>query len=248
MEETNNEVLGTTEVTQQPEQPRQESSHDRNLVAMRKKLEEEEKARKEAERRADEAERRSTSNSQGDFNPRGGVDGSGSYNTEEEDLGLDPEDYMQNKQYQKANKKIHGKLTATEQKMAAMEQKLAYFEAKVETDSIKDFNDIVTDDNIKTFARLYPDDHEAVMSNPNFKLRAKTMYNMIKNYGVAGTNTNDTDERIAKNRSKPGNSSSTSPQQPQTPLTRLGDYERRTLTDADRDRVMKELERKRGSY
>lgn len=237
-ETTNQEVALNAEQTVQEAKP-VESAIERNIVAMRKKLEAEEAARKEAERRAEEAERRAQGS-------RTEIQQSAAISMEEsDDTGLDPEDYAQNKYIQKNTKRINSKLSAAEQKMAALEQKLAYFEAKSETDAIKDFNDIVTDDNIKTFARLYPEDHELVMSNPNLRAKAKTMYNMIKNYGIANPVLSAVDEKLAANKAKPKSASSQSPQAPQTPLTRLGDYERRVLSDSDRDRIMQEVERKK---
>ncbi len=68
---------------------------------------------------------------------------------------------------------------------------------------------------------------------------------MIKNYGISNPGLNVVDEKLAQNKLKPRSASSQSPQAPQTPLTRLGDYERRVLSDSDRDRIMAEVERKK---
>ena len=230
---------------QQIEQPvvqaAPQTKQENNLWAMRKKLEAEEDARKAAERRLHELEQRIQSSPQGLSSSSPTLTA-----TEEEDLAVDNEDYVQAKHVKTSNKKFSTKLSATEKRIAELENKLAYFEAKVDTDSLKDFNEVVTNDNLETFARLYPDDYQSMMSNPNLKSKSKTAYNMIKNYGIAiPRDVREADQKIAANNQKPKLASLGSPQSPQTPLTRLGDYERRVLSEADRDRIMAEVQRKK---
>lgn len=219
-----------------PQSEAPQTPQDTSLYLMRKKLEAEEAARIAAERRAAELEQRinqSTSSSQAPALP------------DEEELSVDNEDYVQAKHIKTSNKKIKTQLTATERKIAELEQKLSYFEAKVDTDTLKDFNQIVSEDNLKTLARLYPDDYQTMMSNPNLRSKSKTAYNMIKNYGIVAAEVKDAEQKIAANKQKPQLASLGNPQQPQTPLTRLNDYERRVLTEADRDRILAEVERKK---
>ena len=229
------------QVEQPTEQTAQPKSSEANLSAMRKKLEAEESARISAERRAADLEQRlqnSPQNSQTQvIAPL----------PEEEDFAVDNEDYVQAKHIKTSNKKMKIKLSETERKLLELEQKLSYFEAKVDTDTLKDFNTVVSEDNLKSLARLYPDDYQTMMANPNLKAKSKTAYNMIKNYGIV--NNNDVEQRINANKQKPQMASVGAPQQPQTPLSRLNDYDRRVLTDDDRDRIMQEVERKkRGPY
>ena len=209
----------------------QESSHktvENNLVALRKKLEAEEAARKAAEKRAQELEQRSQHiSSQPQPVP-----------VEEEDIQIDNEDYVQAKHVKSSTKKLKSKLTATEQRIAELEQKLSYMQAQREVDSLPDFYSVVSDDNIKTFARLYPEDYESMMANPNLSSRSKTAYNMIKNYGIIQKpDTRAQEEKLVANQYKPKAAASVSNQSPQTPLTKVGDYERRVLTEADKDRI-----------
>lgn len=222
------------------EQIAQPKSSEINLSAMRKKLEAEEAARISAERRAAELEQRLQNSPHSSPTQAAAL-------PEEEDFAVDNEDYVQAKHIKTSNKKIKTKLSETERKILELEQKLSYFEAKVDTDALKDFNAVVSEDNLKSLARLYPDDYQTMMANPNLKAKSKTAYNMIKNYGIVSTN--DAEQRINANKQKPQLASVGAPQQPQTPLSRLNDYERRVLTEDDRDRIMQEVERKkRGPY
>ena len=201
-----------------------EDKVQQNLIAMRKKMEAEEYARRESERKTEE----------------------------EEELG-DPDDFVHNKMLQKTNKRFTSKLSESEQKLKALEQKLQYLEAKSELDSIKDFKEVVTDENVKTFARLYQDDYETVMANPNLKGKAKTLYNMIKNYGITSAAPllkqnhaiKAADNKIESNRMKPGVAASAP--MSSSPLVNSSRYNsegRLILTEEDAQRINAETRRK----
>lgn len=143
-------------------------------------------------------------------------------------------------------------------KIQELENKLANLEAQQEIERIKDFNDVVTDDNLATFARLYPEDYATLLANPNMKAKAKTAYNMIKNYGIATRATPAlkeaekiaaVDKKIEQNKLKP---STISASPAASPLSRLGRYNeegRLILTDADAERINREVRQKlSGAY
>jgi|ERR1043165_1490788 hypothetical protein len=213
----------------QPEVTEHQSKADANFAEMRRRVH-------EAERRAQEAERLLQAQNQ----PQ-------QPSLEEEDFNIDNEDYVQAKHVKTNAKKIHKKLSATEEKIQKLEEKLAYFEAKVDTDSLKDYTNIVNDDNVRLLSERYPEDYRSMMMNPNIKERARTAYNMIKNYGIAAVSPS-VDAKISSNKLKPQSASLVAPQVPSTPLSRLNDYERRVLTEADRDRILQEVERKKMSW
>jgi hypothetical protein len=215
-----------------------------NLVAMRKKME-------EAERRAEQAERRAYQIEQQHYQTKNAQPQPQS--VDEEDT-LDPDDYVAHKQLKKTAQKITTKLTESERKINDLEQKIAYFEAKNELDSIKDFNDVVTDENLKTFARLYPEDYDTVMSNPNLKAKSKTAYNMIKNYGIAEVNplvkhteqARALEKKIESNKARPSTASAASSASPLVNASRYDSDGRLVLTEADRDIITKDMRRKMG--
>ena len=229
-------VQQAPEVVAQPE-PTKEDRIKENLVAMRRKLEQEEEARKAAERKAAEYEQRLQQMPQ-QQQPQ---------STQDEDYYEgDPDSYLEVKQAQKVAKKLSTKVAKADQRLAEMEQKLAYFEAMSDINNIKDFNDVVTPDNLKTLERLYPDDYQTMMTNPNLKSKSKTAYNMLKNYGILDRNMKQMEEKVAANKAKPGTAAMAGgAQQPQTPLARIGEYERRVLTDADAKRIMSDLKAKK---
>lgn len=214
----------------------QPTNAELNLIAMRKKLE-------EAERRAAEYESRAQHYQQ-QMQPQ-----QQQKDPEPDDLGVDNEDYVQAKHVKNVNKKFNTKLSSTDQRIQQLEEKLSYFEAKVGTDSLKDFDDIVSEDNLKTLQRLYPDDYRSAMSNANLKERSRTAYNMIKNYGIVSSGNSDhIESRLAANKQKPQAASMANPKTPSTPLTRLGDYDRRVIDDNEAKRIMAEVYRKKMSW
>ena len=213
---------------------------------MRKKLEAEESARKIAEQRAQDLERVMQGYQQSQPVAQQAVE-------EVDDLGVDNEDYVQAKHVKTSNKKISKKISIAEQKLAEIEQRLSYMQAKVDTSSLKDFEEVVSDENLKTLAKLYPEEYETLRMNQNMSAKSKVAYNMIKNYGIMEgvKSTNrlaDVEDKINQNKQRPQAASNAAPQQPQTPLTRLGDYDRRIMTESDRDRIMAEVERKKLSW
>jgi len=226
------------------EQPVQEAAPTNenvahNLAMMRKKLEAEAEARKQAERRAEEAERLAAArNTMQSVSPE----------SEEEFALGDPDDYAQNKNIQKVTKKLSSKFSQADHRVQKLEEKLAYLEAKAEMGNIKDFDQVVTDENLKTFQTLYPRDFATMMKNPDLTEKSVTLYNMIKNYGILNNKIKDSQEKIQANKQKPAVGAQGNGQTPQTPLARLNDYDRRVLTEADRDRILARVEemRRRG--
>lgn len=253
-EETNvvENVQATPEVVAPPVNENKERIARENFVAMRRKLEEEEALRKQAEHKAAEAERklqeRNNQQSYRDETHTASVD------EQEEDFG-DPDDVALNKTIKKTYKKTVSKISNAEKELQELKQRLEIFEAKSEIDSLKDFNDIVSKENIQTFSRLYPDEYQTIMSSPNLRTRSKMAYNMIKNYGIAEASPllkqaeeiKMAEKKIESNKIKPGSSASAPVST--SPLTKFGRYDaegRLTLSDDDCDRINKEVRKKLG--
>lgn len=236
MEETTQVQEATQETPQ--EQP-QIDRKEQNLVAMRKKLEAEEAARRAAEARLQEYERMSAGRQAVTQVPEQLTQ------QDDDDLPVDNEDYLQAKHYKASSKKTKYKLTEQDKKINELNEKLALLEAKTEIERLKDFNDVVNDENLKTLQRLYPEDYEVVMSNPNLSKKSKVAYNMMKSYGIANPLLKDVDERVESNKRKPQSSSVSSPQTPASPLAGFNADGRRVLSESDRDRILAEVERKR---
>lgn len=205
------QVVQETMVDNQPQTPppaiEKQALVENNLVAMRKKLEAEEKARKDLENRLAQAERNASQYKQ---------------------PVVEDDDEDENAK-----------------KVRFLEERLNKMEVESVTTKLTNFSELVTDDNLATLQRLYPEDYDSIRFNPDVKARAKTAYNMIKNYGIATTSAKSNNEKIEENKKKPTAASLGAPQTPATPLSRLDEYGRRRLSDEERDRVMKDVYKKR---
>ena len=99
---------------------------------------------------------------------------------------------------------------------------------------------VLSSDNIKNFATIYPEEYKSMMSNPDPYAQLKTAYNMITKFGLLENQEEDT--RIAQNQAKPRSAASAGGSQTaQTPLSRIGDYDRRVLSEADKERIRQQV-------
>lgn len=142
-------------------------------------------------------------------------------------------------------------------KLQELENKLAQLEAQSEIEKLKDFNDVVSDDNLATFARLYPEDYATLLANPNMKAKAKTAYNMIKNYGISSKGEvlkqaekiAAAEKKIEANKSKPGTISAAASATPLSKFARYNEDGRLVLSEEDAARINADVRRKlTGSY
>lgn len=201
------------------EKPVKESTKEYNLRVMRERVE-------AAEKRAQELERYIQTQTQ-NAQPQQRAP-----QVEEEDIAVNDDDIIDGRSFKSHLKKVERKY---EQKLQQFEQKavasLAEVELKAKHD---DLHQVVNDENVRTFAMAYPEDYASMMSNPDPRSRIKTAYNMIKNYGIAEGNKPQppayTANRLETNQAKPKSVSTAVAQTAETPLTRLGDYDRRILT------------------
>jgi len=109
-----------------------------------------------------------------------------------------------------------------------------------------DFDSIVNDDNIERLAKEKPALYRSILANPDLKDKGESAYEAIKVFLKPQTvNYEQVDRRIAENKMKPKASPSIAPQASDSPLSRVGDYDRRTLSDARKDELYAEMRRYR---
>src|SRR5688572_22461899 len=131
MEEQTQEVVQET-VQEQAVEPK--SNYEQNIVSMRKKLEAEEAARINAERRIKELEAKAAY-----ANPAQQV--SGSNDSSDDDLGADPDDYLQVKHFKKNTSRITSKLSESERRLQELHERVERYEAQSALRDIKDFDE-----------------------------------------------------------------------------------------------------------
>jgi len=120
-----------------------------------------------------------------------------------------------------------------------------------------DFDRVVTDEAIKDLAAIYPEEYQSALSSKSVYAAGKTMYNMIKNFGIQDMYESakpqqqkqiayqDQDRRIQNNLARPRTAAKVGMQADGSTLGQLGDYSRRVLTEADKQRVRDRLNNSR---
>lgn len=228
--------------------PSRSDLEERNFVAMRKKIEEEERKRIAAEARARELEEKHRL-----------YENKPVMKVEEEDDSIDDADgYVYQKHLQKTSKKFKQEIGSTKQELEQLKRELQELKAETEIKSRTDFDDVVTDDNMKILARLYPDEYNAVYATNDMRARTRLAYNMLKNYGIVQAKPEikrqetiyAAEKKIAENREKPVSSAGWAQASPSS-LTQYGKYDadgRLRLDKADIDRINANMRKKRGIY
>lgn len=218
MEEILQQAEATTEQVQSGEQPQLEQQSDKeyNMRQLREQ-------RDQAERRAIEAERQLQQRQQP---------------TEEDDLGVDDDALLEGKQL----KKYHNRNKGNQQKTQAQIDQInnALSELRLRTKH-PDIDTVVTDENLEKLKRVKPHIYRSIMANPDFVDRGQVAHDAITTW-IKPEKHAEQDRRLEENKAKPRSSASVGPQPSDTPLTRVGDYDRRVLSNADKDRIMREVQ------
>lgn len=217
----NEEVIEQTVPVSEEPTTLVESSKEQNLRILRERAE-------AAERRALELERAMAAQK-----PQ--------VQEQEELEDVQDDDYLNGKKYKKYYKGLKEELRATRDELKQYMEKASLSSADLKLRAqFSDFEQVVNDENIRKFASLYPEDYETLRHNPDIYAKGKTVYNMIKNYGIT-KNYKEVDKKLEDNRNRPKSAASASPQSADTPLTRVGDFDRRVLTEDDKTRLRREM-------
>ena len=162
--------------------------------------------------------------------------------TEEDDvLNISDDSYLEGKDLKRIYKKQQQELREIKQALKERDQKtsLEIAETKLRAD-YPDIAEVITNDNLKDLAAIRPDIYETVMYNPDPYKRGRVMREMIQTHVLNGKYTNE-DKRLEQNRNKPKSAATVSPQSAETPLSTLGDYDRRVLTEERKEQLRRQV-------
>ena len=165
---------------------------------------------------------------------------------QEEDIGVDDDSYVEGKHVKKMRRQIQetkAQLLETRKQLEQQAQQAQSSVAEIRLRSqFTDFDNVVSTHNIKRLAELKPSLYRSVMANPDLYDKGVTAYEMIKNSGII-SETYAQDRRLEENRSKPRAMANAAPQSAETPLTRVGDYDRRILTEERKKQLLRDVAR-----
>ncbi len=211
-------------VEEKKEEAQKESPKEYNMRQMRERLE-------ASERRAKDLEEQ--------MKQRSAIPQQQTQSQESDDIQIGDEDLIEGKHLKKY---VSSTIQKYERKLEEMERRSAEVAAENRLKAqYQDFDSVMNEENFKNLATLYPEDYRSVVSNPDIYSKGKTAYNMIKRYGIVENAYEDVDRRLSENKNKPRAAASISPQSSDTPLARVGDYDRRTLTEERKEQLRQQV-------
>jgi len=150
---------------------------------------------------------------------------------EEEDYHLNPDDLVEAKHLSKYEKKLQA--LEAQWKQQSVEQQLRK--------EYKDFDNVVTEENISQLAQKYPQVANTLRAPGELYDKAVAAYTLIKNMGIYVEDNYGADKaRAQKNASKPRPLTSVSPQQGDSPLSHANAFAN-GLTDELKAKLHREM-------
>jgi hypothetical protein len=229
-------------VEQQPEQPveqpsqeqqkqeQQESQKDLNFRIVRERME-------SAEQRAAELERILQANmAQNNRSTKMEV-------VEEDDVDLGDDSYVEGKHLKKYVKTIKNELKTTKKQLEEINKKAQedFAEMKLKA-QFTDFDSVVTKDNLAKLAAVKPVLYRSILASSDLYDRGYTAYELIKSAGIASDDYSAQERKLEENSKKPRSAANASPQTAETPLAKVGDYDRRILTEERKEQLRRQVE------
>lgn len=151
--------------------------------------------------------------------------------------------YIEGKQLKKYIKGLKQEIKKTKNEFQEYHKQSSLNQAEMRLQSqFTDFDNVVTKENLEKLSYQKPALYRTIFANSDTYDRGYTAYELIKNSGIVSNEYNDLDRKIEDNKSRPRSSSNASPQVGETPLARIGDYDRRILTEERKDQLRKQVE------
>lgn len=217
------------EKQQEPVQP-QESQKETSMRILRERAE-------AAERRALELERAMQMNmSQQQSTKMQIVD-------EDDDFDLSDDTYIEGKHLKKYVKNLKQELKNTKRQFEEYNQQQAMAQAEIRLKhQFADFDAVVSRENLSRLQEQKPALYRTILANSDIYDKGYAAYELIKNSGILTDQYQELDRKVEENRSRPRSAANASPQSGDTPLTRVGDYDRRILTEDRKEQLRRQVE------
>ena len=219
-------------VEQAPQAKKEENQREYNFKLIRERAE-------TAERRAADLEKiiHANINSQSQSQKLQVVE------EDDEEIGISDDTYIEGKDFKKYVKSLKRELKATKKQFEEMHKKSSMEQAEVRLKSqFNDFDTVVSQENLERLAHAKPALYRSIMANSDIYDRGYTAYELIKNSGISANDFEQQDRRLEDNKSKPRSAASAASQSGDTPLARVGDYDRRVLTEERKEQLRRQVE------
>jgi hypothetical protein len=225
-----------TQPTEQPEAPAPveaapaekqpvESDRENNLRVLRERAE-------AAERRAQELERSIHTSYQQQAAPK-------QVEAEDEDDDINDDMYLDGRTYKKQRQLLKKEAKETRQQLEQMRMESAEIKLRQE---FPDFTKVVNQENMAKLAQNKPLLYKTIIENKDWYTKGYTAYEMLMGSGIVPIAPREAVQRIQENHERPKSMSSAAPQTSNSPLAKVGDYDRRILSKERQDEIRRMVE------
>lgn len=164
---------------------------------------------------------------------------------DDDDIDIPDDTYIEGKHLKKYVKNLKKELKDTKREIREATERTATSQAEFRLKSeYSDFDKIVTKENLEKLQHLKPSLYRSLVANPDIYDRGCTAYDMIKYSPLFDKQEyQQIDQKMEDNRSKPRSAGSAAAGQTgDTPLARVGDYDRRVLTEERKSQLRRQVE------
>ncbi len=161
----------------------------------------------------------------------------------DDDFDIGDDTYIEGKHLKKYVRNLKQELKNTKKQFEEFNQQNALTQAEIRLkNQFNDFETIVNKENLEKLQQQKPALYRTILANPDIYDKGYTAYELIKNSGIITDQYQQLDKKVEENRSKPRSAANASPQSGDTPLTRVGDYDRRILSEDRKDQLRRQVE------
>jgi hypothetical protein len=162
---------------------------------------------------------------------------------EDDDFDMSDDTYVEGKHLKKYVKNLRQELKNTKKQFEEYNQQSSLNNAEMRLkNQFGDFDVIVTKENLEKLSAQKPSLYRTILANPDVYDKGYAAYEFIKNSGISNGQYQELDRKVEENRTKPRSAANAAPQSGDTPLARVGDYDRRILTDERKDQLRRQVE------
>ena len=162
---------------------------------------------------------------------------------DEDDFDLSDDTYIEGKHLKKYVRSLKNELKNTKKQFEDFNQQQALSHAEMRLkNQFSDFETVVNKANIEKFAQQNPVLYRTILANTDIYDKGYAAYELIKHSGIITDQYDALEKKVEENRFKPRSAANVSPQSGETPLTRVGDYDRRILTEERKDQLRRQVE------
>lgn len=218
---------GTDTVIEQPpaQAAPQESEADRNWKVMRQQKEETERRLAQLEQHFKEQQERATPETAP----------TDDYDSEYDDM------YVNRKQLSQREQKMRQEIDAQRKEMEAIKQQTQMQMAEQRLKAqYKDFDAVVTEENLEKLKQIKPAAFRSIASTPDLSDKGEMAYDLLRQYGIV-KDKDDEDLKVEQNQQKPRAANTVAPHMGESPLSQVGNYDRRTLSETRKAELRRQV-------